>query len=71
MYRYMMRTAMIFVRFCFSFLERNKYTSENTEGAIKTDNQEKLAKQGTQDEEKPKNITTHYVLNITIRKQRK
>jgi len=44
MYRYMMRTAMIFVRFCFSFLERNKYTSENTEGAIKTDNQEKLAK---------------------------
>jgi hypothetical protein len=26
---------MIFVRFCFSFLKRNKYTSENTEGAIK------------------------------------
>ena len=35
MYRYMMRTAMIFVRFCFSFLERNKYTPENTEGVIK------------------------------------
>jgi hypothetical protein len=33
------------------------------------DNPEKLATQGTQDEEKQNNNTTQYVLNTTIRKQ--
>ena len=38
-------------------------TLENTEGAIKMDNPEKLATQGTQDEEKQSKNTTQYVLN--------
>ena len=35
----------------------------------KMDNPEKLATQGTQDEEKQNNNTTQYVLDTTIRKQ--
>ena len=42
---------------------------ENTEGAIKKDNPEKLVTQGTQDEEKQNKNTTQYVLDTTMRKQ--
>ena len=39
---------------------------ENIEGAIKTNNPEKLATHGTQDEEKQNKNTTHYVVNTTL-----
>ena len=39
---------------------RRIYTLENTEGAIKTDNPEKLATYGTQDEEKQNKNTPLY-----------
>ena len=42
---------------------------ENTEGAIKMNNPEKLATYGTQDEEKQSRNTTQYVLGTTMRKQ--
>ena len=42
---------------------------ENTKGAIKMDNPEKSATQGTQDEEKQSKNNTQYVLNTTVRKQ--
>ena len=42
---------------------------ENTEGAIKMNNPEKLATYGTQDEEKQCKNTTQYVLGTTMRKQ--
>ena len=42
---------------------------ENTEGAIKKGQPEKLAPQGTQD--KQNKSTTHYVLDTTMRKQNK
>ena len=42
---------------------------ENTEGAIKMNNPEKLATYGTQDEEKQSKNTTQYVLGTTMRKQ--
>ena len=42
---------------------------ENTEGAIKMNNPEKLATQGTQDEEKQSKNTAQYVLGTTMRKQ--
>ena len=42
---------------------------ENTEGAIKMDNPEKLATQDPQDEEKQNKNTTQYLLDTTIRKQ--
>ena len=43
---------------------------ENTERAIKkNDNPEKLATQGTQDEDKRNKNTTQYVLDTTILKQ--
>ena len=46
-----------------------KETLEHTDGAIKKDNPEKLAAQGTQyDEKQNKNITQH-VLDTTMRKQ--
>jgi len=48
---------------------RRIYTLANTEGAIKTDNPEKLATYGTQDEEKQNKNTTHYVLDTTLRKR--
>ena len=38
-------------------------------GQSKMDNQEKLATQGTQDEEKQNKNTTQYVLDTTIRQQ--
>jgi hypothetical protein len=45
---------------------------ENTEGAIKMDNQEKLTTYDTQDEDKQSENTTkdgQYVLDTTMRKQ--
>jgi hypothetical protein len=48
---------------------------ENTEGAVKMDNPDKLATQGTQHEDeqqkkkKKEENPTQYVLDITIRKQ--
>ena len=45
------------------------YMLENTEGAIKMDNPEKLPTYGTQDEDKQSKNTTQYVLDTTIRKQ--
>jgi hypothetical protein len=46
---------------------------ENTEGAVKMDNPDKLATQGTQHEDeqqkKTKENHTQYVFDITIRKQ--
>ena len=44
-------------------------TLENTEGAIKMDNQEKPTTQGTQDEDKQNKNTTQYVLDTTMHKQ--
>ena len=38
-------------------------------GQSKMDNPEKLATQGTQDEEKQNKITTQYVLDTTMHKQ--
>ena len=38
-------------------------------GQSKMDNPEKLATQGTQDEDKQNNNTTQYLLDTTIRKQ--
>ena len=43
---------------------------ENTESAITTDTPEKLATQGTQDEEKQNKNKTHYVLDTTVRKRK-
>ena len=40
-----------------------------TEGAIKMDKTEKLATQGTQDEDKQSKNTTQYVFDTTICKQ--
>jgi hypothetical protein len=45
------------------------YTLENTEGAIKMDNQEKLATYDTQDEDKQSENTTQYALDTTMCKQ--
>jgi hypothetical protein len=42
---------------------------ENTEVAIKMDNQEKLTTYDTQDEDKHSENTTQYVLDTTMRKQ--
>ena len=46
------------------------YTLENTEGAIKMDNQGKLATYDTQDEDKQSENTTQYVLDTTIRQHK-
>ena len=47
-----------------------QYTLQNTEGAIKKNNNpEKLATQGTQDEEKQNKNTTQYVLGTIMHKQ--
>jgi hypothetical protein len=42
---------------------------ENTEGAIKMENPDKLETQGTQYEDKQNKTTTHYVLDTTTLKQ--
>ena len=42
---------------------------ENTEGQSKMNNPEKLATQGTQDEDKQSKYTTQYMLDTTMRKQ--
>ena len=42
---------------------------QNTEREIQKDNPEKLATQGTQDEEKQNKSTIQYMLDITIRNQ--
>ena len=44
---------------------------ENTEEAIKMDNPEKLAIQGTQDEDKQNKNTTQYVLDTIIHNKHK
>ena len=49
---------------------RRTGTLENTESAITTDRPEKLAIQGTQDEEKQNKNKTHYVLDTTLRKRK-
>ena len=45
--------------------------SKIPKGQSKRDNPEKLATQGTQDEEKQIKNTAQYVLDTTMRKQRK
>ena len=49
----------------------NTLTLEKTNGAVKKDDPdlEKLATQGTQDEDKQNKNTTQYVLDTTIRQQ--
>ena len=50
------------------FKIRNK-CQRKPKGQTKMDNPEKLATQGTQDEDKQSKDTTQYVLNTAIRKQ--
>ena len=44
---------------------------ENNERVIKIDNPEKMATQGTQDEEKQSKNTTQYMLDATMRQPTK